>query len=452
MKMLRLTAAVFLVVAFGGAWPCFPEAAKTAVITKVVGDVKVEKAGGQTLAAAAGMTLAEGDIVRAGPGSSALIKLSDGNTLALQENSHLQIGGTPPQATEATGEKKPGPSLTLLNGTLLGRLKNVEKGSKVNIGTSTSIAGVEGTTFSVTASPDAGQSSVSVMEGVVRVDSREEGDKSVFVGSQQMTRVSEWGKTVIRATGSGVASGRYRPPVLRNGVEVKIVRGSGSGKTREEAVRNALKELSGRVLRAKIGPEASVSDWLAGKADAYARLSAFIGAAAIVPKGVLPDGTIEVEAEADIQELARVLEQKVPLFEGAVVAVDDLKFVQIYGPQERLTTERAATLDAQRKLLETINGVCITSQTTVGDFALQNDVVKSKVEGVLRGAEELGKRYFSDGTVEVTMCVRGPALVEEINRAAKKDVLGQNYLAKPTMLDPSEYEQLKAFEGQMTND
>ena len=446
MRRVQLLVPACLLCLFMGAPVGLAQAPATAVVVKVAGDVKVERPDGQSVAAAPEMALKDGDVVRTGAGGAATLKMGEGNVIALQENARLQIGAPAP----AEGaQAPPGPSLNLLSGSLLGRLKNVPKGGKVSIGTATSMAGIEGTTFVIKASPNAAESSVGVMEGAVLVESRGEANKSVVVGARKVTRVAEWGKTTITATGSGVPSGRYRPiPVFRDNVQISVVRAKGAGKTQEEAMRNARQSLSGRILRAKMGPDTSVADWLVGKDDAYSRLAAFVGAATVLPPTVLPDGGIEVIAEVNLSDLDRVLEQKVPLFEGAVVNVDELRYSLAIGARERLTAERAATLDAQRKLLEAIQGVQITSSTTVQDFALQSDVIKSHVEGVLRGAKALNTQYFSDGTVEVTMGVEGATVAEEINRAAQKDVLGRNCLCRPWTLGLPDYEQLRTFENE----
>ncbi len=444
MKLPQTWVSAGLLIALLSPLAALGQTPQPAVIMKMTGDVKVLLTDGQVVPASLEMVLKNGDTVRTGPAASVLLKLGEGNTVALQENSELRIGTPPPKPAEQ-GASKPPPSLTLLGGALLGRLKNVPQG-KVSIGTSTSMAGIEGTTFAITASNGGGESSVAVMEGVVSVESRGDAGRSAVVGARKMTRVSEWSKTVLKATGAGVPTGRYKPiPVYRDETQIYVVRARGVGKTSDEAARNARETLSGRILRAKVAPEMTVADWLVGKDDAYARLAAFVGAAAVRPATVLPDGAVEVIAEAGISDLDRVLEQRVPIFEGAVVTIDELKYSLYFGARERLTAERAATVDAQRKLLETIQGVQITSDSTVEDFALKNDVIKSRVEGVLRGAETLNTQYFSDGTVEVTMGIRGPALVEEINRAAQKDLLGRNYLAKPTTMDLPAYEELRKF-------
>ena len=76
----------------------------------------------------------------------------------------------------------------------------------------------------------------------------------------------------------------------------------------------------------------------------------------------------------------------------------------LYGkPAARPMALRAATLDAYRNILEVVNGVRIDSTTVVKDYAVQSDIVMSKVEGMVQGAEIVKKEYLSDGTVEITM-------------------------------------------------
>ena len=71
----------------------------------------------------------------------------------------------------------------------------------------------------------------------------------------------------------------------------------------------------------------------------------------------------------------------------------------------RLGAERAAKADALRNLLETVKGVRIDSETTVVNAMTQNDVIHSRVQGFIRGARVVDKRYFSDGAVEVDIAL-----------------------------------------------
>lgn len=81
----------------------------------------------------------------------------------------------------------------------------------------------------------------------------------------------------------------------------------------------------------------------------------------------------------------------------------------------RLKAQRAAEAVAQRALLETIKGVRINSQTTVRNMMLEEDVITTRVEGILKGAV-ITKREVEivDGaplvTVEMRVCLTaGPA-------------------------------------------
>jgi hypothetical protein len=71
--------------------------------------------------------------------------------------------------------------------------------------------------------------------------------------------------------------------------------------------------------------------------------------------------------------------------------------------QARLMTERAARLDAYRNLLERAYGVAIRAKSTVRDFVLQNDTIRSRVEAYIRGAKVIDTQFKDDGGVEVEM-------------------------------------------------
>lgn len=77
---------------------------------------------------------------------------------------------------------------------------------------------------------------------------------------------------------------------------------------------------------------------------------------------------------------------------------------RFYGkPQARPMAMRAAQVDAYRKLLEVANGVRVDATTMVKDYAVESDVVRTQVEGIVRGAQIVKTEYLSDGTVEVTV-------------------------------------------------
>ena len=73
----------------------------------------------------------------------------------------------------------------------------------------------------------------------------------------------------------------------------------------------------------------------------------------------------------------------------------------------RLMAERAARLDALRKLAERIRGLRITSTTTVQDFVTESDEIRTKLNTFLRDMKEVGRRYHKDELiVEVEMEIK----------------------------------------------
>ena len=63
--------------------------------------------------------------------------------------------------------------------------------------------------------------------------------------------------------------------------------------------------------------------------------------------------------------------------------------------QHRYAAIRAATVVAQRDLLERLKGVRVHGDTTIEDGILQSDTVKTNVEGFLQGARPCGQKYNS---------------------------------------------------------
>ena len=64
---------------------------------------------------------------------------------------------------------------------------------------------------------------------------------------------------------------------------------------------------------------------------------------------------------------------------------------------------RAAVVDAQRNLVESLQGVRVEGITRIEDLMLESDVVQSSVEGTLKGAVMTERKPQPDGTCEVTL-------------------------------------------------
>ena len=69
----------------------------------------------------------------------------------------------------------------------------------------------------------------------------------------------------------------------------------------------------------------------------------------------------------------------------------------------RPQAKRAATMDAQRNLAEIVQGVQVTSESSMKDLELDYDIVKTRVEASIKGMSEVSSKYYEDGTCEVVL-------------------------------------------------
>lgn len=84
--------------------------------------------------------------------------------------------------------------------------------------------------------------------------------------------------------------------------------------------------------------------------------------------------------------------------EGAGVAPDGMP-----ASRAKLFACRAAVIDAQRNLLESIKGVRVEGSTVVANMMVESDVIKTSVSGVLQGGRVVKREVDPDGGCIVTM-------------------------------------------------
>ena len=84
---------------------------------------------------------------------------------------------------------------------------------------------------------------------------------------------------------------------------------------------------------------------------------------------------------------------------------------QATGEERRAQAERAGYLMAVRNLAEIINGVRVDAEATVDRYLQKNEVVRTRVNGFIRGAQIEHSRELADKSVEVSvkMPLWGPA-------------------------------------------
>jgi hypothetical protein len=98
--------------------------------------------------------------------------------------------------------------------------------------------------------------------------------------------------------------------------------------------------------------------------------------------------------------------------------------------QARAMAERAAQVVAYRNMLEAVKGVRVDSTTTVENFIVTSDVIRTEVNGIIQGAMIMDKKYMSDGSVEVTVGMK-------LTGALADTLLPKTPLTPPTSLTGS---------------
>lgn len=111
--------------------------------------------------------------------------------------------------------------------------------------------------------------------------------------------------------------------------------------------------------------------------------------------------------------------------------------------QARAMATRGAVVVAQRNLLEIIKGVNVTSETTVQDMITTSDFIYTRIDGVVKGAQQVGEAIEKNGLIEVTMRVPlydknglAPAVSDKIPsskrmRTATEEVLKEELKPEP---------------------
>ena len=233
---------------------------------------------------------------------------------------------------------------------------------------------------------------------------------------------------------------------------------------------DAMRKLAERINGLMITSETTVKDFVATDDRIQASMMSWLSGMKEVgdPKWT-PDGICQVTLEVAVQEVVMELQKlHKEFYKGDKVRYEDLEQVSLNSTEKtlretgsgaprpefddrgeqvkpgasgedvmskkawaywsahctgrgRLMAERAARLDAFRKLGERINGVLITSETTVKDFVATNDQIQTQMAAFLSGAREVGTRYHdSELIVEVEMEVTVQDLIVNLQKWQKE--------------------------------
>ena len=474
---LALLAAALLI----GGTQAGPGAPQGVSFVKVYRQAEYQKPpSGAWAPAAAGTKLAADDSVRTLNNSYADLQMDPPNRFRLRENSILKVERILSESKDADGTVVRLTDLGILKGEIVALLDKLPAGTRLTLKSPVAIAAVRGTGFSVAVGGDAKTTDVAVASGSVRVEAVGEPDKRVTVNPDQRTTVSPWAGALLRAKGTGLPP---RELLLRRledpKVPVKDV------KDLLERLKNPAPSLARIMIggEARVTAPADIAD--AADAEQWARaearyraqkgiidkletimlsgnetvgdlmnkdpkicraiLEATNGASVAASDYSTAGRTASVRLEFPLETVRKITGRDMTLAWKGIAPVSLTDYAALFGGFIRAATERAATVDAYRRLAEKIYGTVVNSSTTLKDFAVQNDQVDIAVKGVVQGAGEVSKTYYSDGSIDVTLEIAGAAVKGSLVSVPGL-ALGEQYMASPAALDADDFIRLLSLD------
>ena len=411
------------------------------MITYTEGEVTVQRQGeGLWLKAIAGTKLSSQDIIRTKAGSSAEVKVGSGNGIKLKENTALRI--------DSLLEKNL--DFSLLGGSVLTRLDRLPKGAGFNLKTPQAVAGVRGTVFSCTYMES---TEVSVLEDIVQVVSIGEPGKSLSVGRFKKVNICPWDKARLVAKGTGILSryilGKEKITEFEKDALIKATGEAAILKDKEKAhlaaKTRAVSNLAGIVSSIKLDEENTI-EALISQDEALLKELYSLLANASIDSTVFEEGVALITISVSRRELERTLKRKLPMIRVSVERITRSRYSSIFGAKARITTERAAKVDAYRRLAEKIYGTVINSKTTLENYAVKNDTIRTRVRGLVRGGRVKKMLYFSGGSISCILEIDGDLITRDLSTFTG-DIFGRNYLSSPEVIEVKDFEALLTAQG-----
>ncbi len=457
------------------------EAAREVTLIRIHRQAECRKGrSGPWTPAAAGTRLTEDDSLRTSNNSYADLQLDPPNRFRLNENALLKVERVFAEEKDAGGSLVRLTDLGLLKGEVIARLDNLPAGTRLSLKSPVAVAAVRGTAFSVTVTGDANATGVAVAGGSVRVEAAGDAEKRVTVGPDRRTTVAPWSGARLRAKGTGL------PPkglLVKRLADPKIplkdarellnrlenpsptlsglaVEGEGRAAApadildpseAEARARTDARQLAQKMIIEKLGLiMLSGDETLGGMMDRDAGLCRAIldatnGAAVLSSAYTAADRTASVRLSFPLEKVRLIAGREIALAWRGISPVPPAEYSAAFGGFIRAATERAATVDAYRRLAERIYGTVVNSSTTLKDFAVRDDRIEVAVKGVVRGAEEISRTYYSDGSIDVTLELPGAAVKGGLAGAGGLE-LGEHYVASPSAIEADDFIRLMALD------
>ncbi len=385
-----------------------------------------------------------GTELKTGTRSYIEVSLDEQNGFRIKGTTQVKVEKIYDAAEDETGSVIRLVELQVVDGEVNARLNQLPDDVRVRVVSPTAVAGAAGTGFTFSFNKAENLSLVKVIESSVVVEALDRANKTIKVEALQQVEATPWQGGTITATGRGVLSEkvlgkefveRFRQKAEDVKVSVTATAPAPDDVADEQQRRAASKtealdiahaKLSAVVLGLAVNEFTTVADLVAEDEALGQKVYGLIAALAPAETTFGDDDACTVTLALDMKALGEALDQDVG---GVIASVEEIAkadYLKKFGARAAITTKRAATVDAQRRLAEKIYGSVIEGGRTLEDAARQNGRVRVTVQGVVRGAVVEEEHYFSDGSVSVVMSCPGDQIAA--NHGA---IVGDTFLSSP---------------------
>lgn len=195
------------------------------------------------------------------------------------------------------------------------------------------------------------------------------------------------------------------------------------------------RQLMERINGIAIDSETSVMD-LAQTDDSIKAMlrESITGVRTVGSPTYMPDGRVEVARKVHLTQLIRRIVETYTRPEGGNMKADSetittekevvfdvtgMAAIRGSDGHKRVLAQRAAQVDAYRRLAERTGSTKLSSETTIADLATTNDSIRTSVSKTIKNAEPISIKYLPDHSAEVTLRINLDPIVRVIARRVK---------------------------------
>ena len=397
--------------------------------------------------------------LKTGSRSFMQVAFDDFNSFRMKSNTEVVVKRIEEMSREKGGGIVRIIKLDVLDGEVGVKLKKLPKDHIMKVSGPTAVAGASGTGFSVLSDKARAVTKVAVYESQVLVEAFDKPNKAVEISEFQEVTAAPWKGTMITGTGIGYLSVRilgedFIEKLKKPAEEIKIeAKGTGKApediedkdekrKTAEEtALEDAYSNMAKIILPMSIDDTNKVADLLRDDADLSKRVYQIIADSEVTDLSFGDDDTATVTVEINLADLSKAIGKDLGKVLASVREITRDEYLAKFGIRAYPSTVRAAEVGAQRHIAERLFGSVIVVGSTLQDEADKDNSITIKVQGIVRDAKIILRRFFADGSIQVTMEAPG----DQVQTQLGEELVGTTWLTSPEAVRIDDFELMKAL-------